>query len=95
MNILFLNSKVVFEIIGYLGSFFVLASFLLKDIRQIRMINIIGAVFFVIYGISTKTWATAFMNLALVGVHIFYLIKLHLDSKKEKSDTMDDNDLLN
>lgn len=93
MNILFLNSKVIFEIIGYLGSLFVLASFLLKDVRWIRLINIIGAVFFVIYGIATETWATAFMNFALVGVHIYYLVKMHFDSKKLANKEIENNDL--
>ena len=83
MPILFLDTRTVFEIIGYLGSSFVLISFLLKDIKWIRVVNIVGAIFFVAYGAYTKTWATAFMNTALVGVHIFYLVKMHLDKKKK------------
>ena len=81
MQTLLLSSKLVFEIMGYLGSIFVLISFLLKDIRQIRFVNIIGAVFFIAYGIATQTWATAFLNIILVVVHIFYLTKLDKDKK--------------
>ena len=77
-----LNSDLIIEIIGYLGSAFVLGSFLLKDIKWIRIINIFGAIFFVIYGISTQTWATAFMNMALVVVHIVYLVKIFLNKSK-------------
>jgi O-antigen/teichoic acid export membrane protein len=83
---MFLNvvsTKVVFEIVGYLGSAFVLLSFLLKDIKKIRLINIVGAAFFVIYGIYTETWATAFMNLALILVHIYYLVKMRANIKGE------------
>lgn len=83
MNVLFLSTGVVFEIIGYLGSAFVLLSFVLKDIKKIRLINIIGAVLFVVYGIYTKTWATAFMNSALVLVHIYYLIKMRKDANNK------------
>lgn len=79
-----LNSDLIIEIIGYLGSAFVLGSFLLKDIKWIRIINIFGAIFFVIYGISTQTWATAFMNMALVVVHIVYLVKIFLNKSKEQ-----------
>ena len=75
-------SDIIFEVIGYLGSAFVLISFLLKDIKKIRLINIIGAAFFVAYGVYTKTWATAFMNGALILVHIYYLAKMRSDSKK-------------
>ena len=86
MPIFLIDSKVVFEVIGYLGSLFVLASFILKDIKWIRIVNIVGAVFFVIYGVYTETWATAFMNFALVLVHIFYLVKMHLDSRNAKEE---------
>ena len=81
---LFINLSDVYEITGFLGAFLVLVSFLLKDIKWIRTINIIGAVFFVIYGLATQTWATLFMNIALIIVHIFYLAKLHSDKKKER-----------
>ena len=83
MIINFLTTKFVFEVVGYLGSAFVLLSFLLKDIKRIRLINIIGAAFFVAYGIYTKTWATAFMNCALIIVHIYYLVKMRLDVESE------------
>ena len=77
-----LSADSIIEIIGYLGSAFVLGSFLLKDIKWIRIVNIFGAIFFVIYGISTETWATAFMNMALVIVHFIYLIKMFKDNSK-------------
>ena len=77
-----LSADSIIEIIGYLGSAFVLGSFLLKDIKWIRIVNIIGAIFFVIYGIFTETWATAFMNMALVIVHVIYLIKMFKDKSK-------------
>jgi hypothetical protein len=79
-----LNADSIISIIGYLGSAFVLGSFLLKDIKWIRIVNIFGAIFFVIYGISTETWATAYMNLALVIVHIVYLIKMYRNKSKEQ-----------
>lgn len=85
MPVLQLDMKIIIEIIGYLGSAFVLISFILKDIKWIRIVNIVGAVFFVIYGLSTKTWATAFMNMALVIVHIVYLVKMYLDKRKEET----------
>ena len=81
-----LSANVVVEVIGYVASSFVLISFLLKDIKWIRIVNIIGAVSFVIYGILTKTYPTAFMNGALVLVHVFYLIKMYIDTKKKEKE---------
>lgn len=83
-QILFYKTNVIFEIIGYLGSFLVLFSFLLKDVKWIRIINVFGAVFFIIYGIYTKTWVTLFMNVALIIVHTVYLVKMSLDNKKSE-----------
>lgn len=94
MQILFLETRVIYDIIGYLGSSFVLLSFLLKDIKWIRIVNIVGATFFVIYGVVTKTWPTAFMNMALVVVHIVYLLKMYLDSRKKVNEINENEGLL-
>ena len=37
------------ELLGYLATFFVAASFLFKSIVHLRVVNAIGAVLFVIY----------------------------------------------
>lgn len=36
---------------GYAASVFLIVSFLLKDQKRLRLINLIGCIFFVIYGI--------------------------------------------
>ena len=82
MKIFNIDVTIIIEIIGYLGSLFILASFLMKDIKRIRIINLVGTLLFVIYGMFTKTWATVFMNIALIGVHSYYLIKMYLDKRK-------------
>ena len=59
-----------YELIGMLGTIFVLVSFLQKNEEKIRRINIIGAIFFIIYGLTTKTYSTAILNAALVFIHL-------------------------
>ena len=54
----------------------VLVSFLMKDERTIRIVNIVGAVVFVVYGILIKSASVWGMNFALVAVHIVRLVKL-------------------
>ncbi len=80
---LILQGKVVIEVVGYLGCIFVLTSFLLKDIKWIRIINIVGAIFFIIYGINTNTWSTALTNVMLVIVHIIFLVRMYLAKRQE------------
>lgn len=62
-----------YELIGLLGTIFVLLSFIQNDEKKIRKINIIGAVLFVCYGLITKTYSTAFLNLCLCIIHIIKL----------------------
>ena len=53
----------------------------LKDLEKVRIINIIGAALFVIYGILIHAVSTWLLNGILIAIHLFYLIK---DKKGEK-----------
>lgn len=64
-----------FEIIGTLASLIVLISFLCKSERKIRLVNILGAILFVIYGILINSFSVWFLNGMLILIHIFKLIK--------------------
>lgn len=64
-----------FELIGIAGTLFVLLSFLMKDLKKVRIINIIGATLFVIYGLLIGALSTWLLNGILIIVHIVYLIK--------------------
>ena len=70
-----------FETIGIAGTIFVLLSFLMKDLKKVRIINIVGAVLFVIYGILIHAVSTWLLNGILNKINLFYLIK---DRKGEK-----------
>lgn len=67
------------EILGTIASIFVLISFLMKGERKIRLINILGAIMFVIYGLFINAFSIWFLNGTLCIIHIIILIK----SKKE------------
>lgn len=64
-----------YEVIGILATIFVLLSFLMNDIKKVRIINIIGATLFVIYGYSINAFSTWLLNGLLVFIHIYYLRK--------------------
>ena len=64
---------VVIELIGITASALVLISFLMKGERKIRLVNIVGAIIFIAYGIMLKS--VTLMNVGLVIVHIYYLTK--------------------
>lgn len=61
------------EIIGIIATIIVLISFLMKGERKIRIINIIGAICFVIYGLSIKALSVWMLNGILILIHIYKL----------------------
>ena len=71
----------LYEIIGIWASFLILVSFLMKRIVVIRLVNICGAVLFVIYGALIGAWAIWIFNTALIIVHLVYLSS-HFAKKK-------------
>lgn len=69
------------EYVGYAASFFVLLSFLMKQMLQLRLINIVGCAFFIAYGflLPAISWPIIITNAAIVSVNLFYLLR----TKKE------------
>lgn len=64
-----------YESIGLTATLFVLLSFLMQSVKMIRIINIIGAILFVIYGYLIGSVSTAVLNAALIVIHAVYLIR--------------------
>lgn len=74
----------IFELIGIAGTLFVLASFLMKDYRKTRIINIVGAALFVIYGITINALSTWLLNSVLIFIHIYFLWKGNKNNRRIK-----------
>lgn len=70
-----------FEVLGTMASIIVLISFLMKDEKGIRKVNIIGALVFVIYGIGISAFSVWFLNGALFIIHIYKLIKMKKEGR--------------
>lgn len=66
------------EYVGYAASFFVLLSFVMKDMKTLRLINIVGCSFFIAYGfmIPGVSWPIVVTNVAIVIVNLYYLLKV-------------------
>jgi len=62
------------EFVGYLAMLVLLISFLMKNIRHLRMLNSIACAFFVAYGFMLATyWPIIISNAAIMGINIYYL----------------------
>lgn len=64
------------EILGIVASLFVISAFLFKDIKIIRILDGIGALLYVIYGVLIHSYANILLNVVLVAVQVYHLTKL-------------------
>jgi len=64
------------EILGVVASLFIILAFLFKDVRIIRILDCVGALLYVIYGILIHSWANIFLNTILILIQIYRLIEL-------------------
>lgn len=61
------------EFFGYAASAGVLISFLMRDIKWLRIVNSAGCIFFIIYGVLLTSWPVVVTNVAIVLVNFWYL----------------------
>ncbi len=64
------------EIFGYIGSALVIISMLMTSVLKLRIINTAGSVVCVIYGLIVHTYPTVVMNLALIAINVYGMMKL-------------------
>ncbi|MCB0401374.1 MAG: YgjV family protein [Flavobacteriales bacterium] len=63
------------EIVGYLASVAVLASFVMKNMKTLRIVNTVACSIFIIYGIMlTYSIPIILTNGAIVIINLYYLL---------------------
>lgn len=77
-----MNSSMIIEGIGYLGSILVVVSMLMTSVKKLRIVNTTGSLIFTVYALIIHSYPTAFMNLCLIIINIYQLAKL---GRKEQS----------
>lgn len=63
------------EIWGYLSMIVVLVSMLMKDIKKLRIANSVACSMFVIYGFALGAYPIVIMNILVIAINLFRLIK--------------------
>lgn len=64
------------EALGTLAGVIILVSLLMRSISTLRMINLVGAVLFAVYGYIIEAWPVLFLNTGIVVVNVYYLSRL-------------------
>ena len=64
------------DILGYIASLLVLSSFLMKDIKKLRLVNIVGCAAFIVYAAQIENGLPVIVtNTAIVIINTVYLYK--------------------
>lgn len=69
-------TRIMLEFIGFIATTLVFLSFVFSDIKLIRWLNLIGSIFFVIYGFGIGAIWTGIMNAGLIFVQAYHLLKI-------------------
>lgn len=76
--------EMLVDIYGIIASLLVFISFLPKDIKIIRWLNLIGSIFFIIYAVNINAIWTAVTNIGLFFVQTYHLTKIFREERKKK-----------
>ena len=69
------------EVVGWIATLIVISSFLINDMLRLRMVNLIGAFCWLIYGILAVSSSIIFLNIVIVGIQSFKIWKLIQNAK--------------
>jgi hypothetical protein len=65
----------IWEIYGYIGTVLVLGSFLIENIFRLRLVNTIGSIFWIIYGLGISAGPTIVVNSCVILIHLYWFHK--------------------
>ena len=71
-----MNSSMIYEMIGYAGSILVAISLTMKSLYRLRMINLAGAIFFILYGLLIGAFPVVFLNGLILCVNLYNLYQM-------------------
>ena len=61
------------HIFGYIAMTLLVVSFIPKQMKTVRVVNLIACMFFVVYGILLSAWPIVISNVAVCCVQIYHL----------------------
>ena len=77
--------NIYLEIFGYIGTALVIISMMMTSMFRFRVINICGGIISAIYSVFYGAWAVVVMNICLIAVNIFHIIReLYLKRQEKK-----------
>lgn len=76
----------IIEAIGILATIFIVIAFMLDGELKIRVVDLIGASLFILYGMLVKSFSVVLLNFILVGVQTYKIIKMKHEVKETENE---------
>lgn len=71
-----METSTLYETIGYVGSGLVVISLMMRSLLRLRVINLVGALIFTIYGVLIEAWPVVGLNGAIVLIDAYFLAQM-------------------
>ena len=71
------------EIIGYIATFLVMLSFVMKDVTRLRIINAIGCATWILYGFMLDSNPIIVTNVGILAINAGHLLRKYLPKKNK------------
>jgi uncharacterized protein with PQ loop repeat len=63
------------SIIGYIATFVTGLSFMMKDLKTLRLVNALGCLIWILYGVLLNSVPIIITNVGIFGIHFGKLLK--------------------
>jgi hypothetical protein len=80
-----MNWSLFIEWFGIFASILVAVSITMRNIKWLRIVNLIGSLTFALYGIGIRSLPVILLNVFTVGANIYYLFKIRRDVQKPET----------
>ena len=82
----FMTPEIMLEIFGYIGTAIVLLSFLMTDMKLMRIVNMTGGTISLIYAFFNNSMPVVVLNASIITINAIQLIRSYIKEKNEKAE---------
>lgn len=79
------------ELLGYLASVLVAISLMMSSVLRLRLINLVGAIAFFVYGVLIGAYPIAAVNAVIIVVNLYFLYRIYTSKEYFKLLKVDSN----
>lgn len=70
------------DLIGWVATLLIIFSFLQKKMLRLRLLSLVGALFWMVWGFISSSWSVVFLNVVISIIQVYWIFKIRLKNKK-------------